>query len=110
MMQRVSDMSVTCWGSAGGVAGSRCRWRASRRLIHETNNVQLRPQQHNVVLCRDGCAGAAHGQELPPERMEALIRGAGREPWQRTTLYAAADAEQTAKSFGAAALAQLAMR
>ncbi|MEO0974360.1 MAG: 7,8-didemethyl-8-hydroxy-5-deazariboflavin synthase, partial [Pseudomonadota bacterium] len=32
-------------------------------------------------------AGAAHGQEMVPERMEALIRGVGRRPEQRTTLY-----------------------
>ena len=32
-------------------------------------------------------AGATHGQEMPPEAMEALIRGIGRMPWQRTTLY-----------------------
>ncbi|MDQ2911003.1 MAG: 5-amino-6-(D-ribitylamino)uracil--L-tyrosine 4-hydroxyphenyl transferase CofH, partial [Actinomycetota bacterium] len=32
-------------------------------------------------------AGASHGQECPPERMEAVIRAAGREPHQRTTLY-----------------------
>jgi FO synthase len=50
-------------------------------------------------------AGAVHGQELLPERMEALITAAGRRPWQRTTLYAAADPAQTAKSFGAAPLA-----
>ena len=32
-------------------------------------------------------AGAEFGQELPPERMEELIRSAGRVPRQRTTLY-----------------------
>ena len=32
-------------------------------------------------------AGASHGQELAPGSMVALIRGAGREPVQRTTLY-----------------------
>ena len=32
-------------------------------------------------------AGASHGQECPPESMEAVIRAAGREPRQRTTLY-----------------------
>ena len=32
-------------------------------------------------------AGAAHGQELPPQAMEALIRAIGRIPRQRTTLY-----------------------
>jgi len=33
-------------------------------------------------------AGAAHGQELDAAAMQALIRAAGREPRQRTTLYA----------------------
>ena len=32
-------------------------------------------------------AGALHGQEMPPEEMEALIRSLGRSPKQRTTLY-----------------------
>jgi FO synthase len=32
-------------------------------------------------------AGAAHGQELPPEEMERLIRSVHRRPRQRTTLY-----------------------
>src|SRR5207247_711886 len=32
-------------------------------------------------------AGAQHGQEFPPERMEDLIRSLGRVPRQRTTLY-----------------------
>ncbi|MDQ3985021.1 MAG: 5-amino-6-(D-ribitylamino)uracil--L-tyrosine 4-hydroxyphenyl transferase CofH [Actinomycetota bacterium] len=32
-------------------------------------------------------AGAAHGQELTPEEMEALIRSIGRIPRRRTTLY-----------------------
>jgi len=50
-------------------------------------------------------AGAAHGQEMAPERMEALIRSLGREPRQRTTLYAEAPAARVAASFGAAALA-----
>ena len=31
-------------------------------------------------------AGAAHGEEMPPETMEMLIRSLGRIPWQRTTL------------------------
>ena len=33
-------------------------------------------------------AGTEHGQEFPPEAMEALIRSLGRMPEQRTTLYA----------------------
>jgi FO synthase len=51
-------------------------------------------------------AGAGWGQELPPERMEALIRAAGRVPRQRTTLYGEPPAEQVARSFGAAPLAE----
>jgi FO synthase len=50
-------------------------------------------------------AGAAWGQELPPEEMEALIRSAGRVPRQRTTLYGEPPAEQVARSFGAPPLA-----
>jgi FO synthase len=50
-------------------------------------------------------AGAAWGQELPPEHMEALIRSAGRVPRQRTTLYGNAPPDQVARSFRAAPLA-----
>jgi FO synthase len=49
-------------------------------------------------------AGAQHGQELSPERMEELIRSAGREPRQRTTLYGEAPEERVRASFGAAPL------
>ena len=49
-------------------------------------------------------AGAVHGQELPPETMEALIRSLGRVPSQRTTAYGTAPGEQQAASFGAAPL------
>jgi FO synthase len=51
-------------------------------------------------------AGASHGQELPPEAMEELIRSAGRTPRQRTTLYGAPPAERTRASFGAPPLAE----
>ncbi len=51
-------------------------------------------------------AGSEHGQEMPPETMEALIRASGRVPRQRTTLYADASAERRAASFGAAPLAE----
>lgn len=54
-------------------------------------------------------AGASHGQELAPERMEQLIYAAGRIPRQRTTSYTAALAAQAGKSFGAAPLAALDM-
>ena len=51
-------------------------------------------------------AGAEHGQELPPERMEALIRSAGRVPRQRTTLYGSPPEERVRASFGAPPLAE----
>ena len=50
-------------------------------------------------------AGNEHGEELPPEAMEALIRQAGRRPEQRTTLYRAVDEERRSASFDAAPLA-----
>ncbi len=50
-------------------------------------------------------AGAAHGQELPPEQMEHLIRSVGRRPRQRTTLYGVVPDEQRAAGRGAAPLA-----
>jgi len=46
-------------------------------------------------------AGAVHGQEMPPASMEAVIRGLGREPRQRTTLYGDAPTERRAASFAA---------
>ena len=51
-------------------------------------------------------AGSEHGQELPPEAMEALIRASGRTPRQRTTLYGDAPVEQRAASFAAPPLAE----
>jgi FO synthase len=51
-------------------------------------------------------AGARHGQEMPPERMEALIRSAGRVPRQRATLYGVPPESRVRASFGAAPLAE----
>jgi FO synthase len=51
-------------------------------------------------------AGAEHGQEMPPEQMEAAIRELDRVPRQRTTLYGVPDPERTGTSFGAAALVE----
>ena len=51
-------------------------------------------------------AGASHGQELPPEAMEATIRAVGRTPRQRTTLYGEPSSERRAASFGAPPLAE----
>ncbi|MDO8874690.1 MAG: 5-amino-6-(D-ribitylamino)uracil--L-tyrosine 4-hydroxyphenyl transferase CofH [Pseudolabrys sp.] len=49
-------------------------------------------------------AGSEHGQELPPEEMDALITSFNRIPRQRTTLYAAAPAHRNSASYGAAPL------
>ncbi|MPY72819.1 MAG: 7,8-didemethyl-8-hydroxy-5-deazariboflavin synthase subunit CofH [Alphaproteobacteria bacterium] len=49
-------------------------------------------------------AGASHGEEMPPEAMEAMIRSVGRTPKQRTTLYGDVPEGRVAASFGAGAL------
>jgi 2-iminoacetate synthase ThiH len=49
-------------------------------------------------------AGAAHGQELSAGRMVELIRGVGRVPRQRTTLYGTAPEEQARKALASSAL------
>ena len=49
-------------------------------------------------------AGTRHGEEFPPERMEALIHSIGRTPRQRTTLYGTPEHGRTAASFAAPAL------
>jgi FO synthase len=52
-------------------------------------------------------AGTQHGQEFPPEAMEALIRSIGRVPAQRDTMYRPAAPERRNASFGAPELAPL---
>jgi FO synthase len=47
-------------------------------------------------------AGASHGQEMTPQRMEEIIVASGRTPLQRTTLYQAASENGHPRSFGAA--------
>jgi FO synthase len=47
-------------------------------------------------------AGASHGQEMTPHRMEEIIMSCGRTPFQRTTLYRAADEGRQFQSFAAA--------
>ena len=49
-------------------------------------------------------AGAAFGQELPPAAMDELIRGIGRVPRQRTTLYGEVPRERVDASYRAAPL------
>ena len=51
-------------------------------------------------------AGAGFGQEMPPERLETIIRDAGRSPRQRTTRYGDVPAERISASFGAPALSE----
>ncbi|MBB3770239.1 FO synthase [Angulomicrobium tetraedrale] len=46
-------------------------------------------------------AGGVHGQEFPPDRMEAAIRAAGRLARQRTTLYGEAPSRQKQRSYAA---------
>ncbi|MEX0618445.1 MAG: 5-amino-6-(D-ribitylamino)uracil--L-tyrosine 4-hydroxyphenyl transferase CofH [Pseudohongiellaceae bacterium] len=46
-------------------------------------------------------AGAGHGQECPPRRMEAMIREAGRIPRMRTTLYGDVDEQRRQAAFNA---------
>ena len=52
-------------------------------------------------------AGTQHGQELAPPAMEALIRGCGRIPEQRTTRYGRVDAARRSRAMQAGALAPL---
>src|SRR5262249_28610552 len=44
-------------------------------------------------------AGAVHGEEMPPEAMEAIITALGRQPRQRTTLYGTPAADRVAAAF-----------
>ena len=52
-------------------------------------------------------AGNQNGQELPPERMDELIRKAGRIPKQRTTKYGRPDANRCSRSYQAPPLSLL---
>ncbi|MCL4289422.1 MAG: 5-amino-6-(D-ribitylamino)uracil--L-tyrosine 4-hydroxyphenyl transferase CofH, partial [Thermoleophilia bacterium] len=51
-------------------------------------------------------AGAGHGQEMPPEAMDAAILSIGRAPRQRATLYGTPDPERVRASYGAPPLAE----
>ncbi|MFM9886057.1 MAG: 5-amino-6-(D-ribitylamino)uracil--L-tyrosine 4-hydroxyphenyl transferase CofH [Burkholderiales bacterium] len=52
-------------------------------------------------------AGTEHGQELPPDAMDTLIRSAHRQPAQRSTLYRLPDAAQVERSYHAEPLTQV---
>jgi FO synthase len=47
-------------------------------------------------------AGADHGQEMSPARLDALIHSAGRVPRQRTTLYGPVPEARRAAAYNAA--------
>ncbi len=79
-----------------GVAGAQAALRAGANDLGGT--------LMNESISR--AAGAEHGQEFPPEAMEAAIRAIGRTPRQRTTLYGTPPPERTARSFGAPPLAE----
>ncbi len=52
-------------------------------------------------------AGSAHGEELPPETMDAIIGSLGRQARQRTTLYREVPDRRQAASYAAVPLAPL---
>lgn len=52
-------------------------------------------------------AGAKHGQELTPQRMETLILSLGRTPRQRNTFYGEISAERQSVSYGAGELIEV---
>jgi FO synthase len=79
-----------------GVAGAQAALRAGANDLGGT--------LMNESISR--AAGASHGQEMPPERMEEAIRALGRTPRQRTTLYGTPEPERTRLSFGAPPLAE----
>ena len=111
-----------------GAARKGPTWREAL-LMHAVSRIALHPHFTNVqaswvklgadgiAACLDaGCndvggtlmnetitrsAGAAHGQEMPPEQMEDVIAAAGRSPRQRTTLYGDAPEAQRVRSFEA---------
>ncbi len=86
----------TSWVKLGAGGGGRCL---------EAGANDLGGTLMNETITRS--AGAAHGQEMPPEAMEQVIRQLGRTPRQRTTLYGAPDPLQQVRSYEAEPLAPL---
>ena len=80
-------------------------WCHAHMLVHATHITHS--SCYMAQSSSNDCASLL--QELPPERMEALILAAGRIPQQRTTSYAPSTPAQRAKSFGAQPLAPLVM-
>ena len=81
----------------------------------QTSWVKMGPKGARAALCAGAndlggtlmnetitrSAGAVHGQEMAPERMEDLIGAIGRRPRQRSTLYGPVPANRRAASFSA---------
>ncbi|HYR67082.1 MAG TPA: 5-amino-6-(D-ribitylamino)uracil--L-tyrosine 4-hydroxyphenyl transferase CofH [Reyranella sp.] len=104
-------------------------------IMHSVARLALHPAIHNIqtswvkmgpagaAICLDSgandlggtlmnesisrAAGTQHGQEFPPDAMEALIRSIGREPQQRDTLYRTVPEDRRAASFIAEELAPI---
>ena len=52
-------------------------------------------------------AGASHGQEFSPEKMDDLIKKLGKSPSQRSTLYGVVNSAQELKSYAAIPLEEV---
>ena len=86
----------TSWVKLGEAGGADC-------LVAGAND--LGGTLMNESISR--AAGASHGQELSPEKMDQLIEGLGRRARHRTTLYGDPTAERIAASYQAPPLAAL---
>ena len=117
-----------------GAARKGPTWREAL-LMHAVSRIALHPHFENVqtswvklgpdgiAACLEaGCndvggtlmnetitrsAGATHGQEMPPETLEAVIVNRGRIPRQRTTFYDDAPEARRARSFAAPPVAPI---
>ena len=78
---------------------------AGARLCLEGGANDLGGSLMNESISR--AAGTQHGQEMPPEAMEELIRSLGRVPHQRTTNYETVSDENHVRGLNAAPLAPL---
>ena len=80
-----------------------CRARMTAALRAGANDVGGTLMNESISRA----AGTEHGQEFPPDAMDALIVGAGRRPAQRTTLYGVPDPAQLPRSYDAQPLRPL---
>jgi FO synthase len=78
----------TSWVKMGPIGGQAC-------LAAGANDLGGTLMNESITRA----AGAAFGQELPPQAMQALIQEIGRVPCQRTTLYGEAPAQRISASF-----------